>query len=143
MQRTKKILTRELLFSLSLTFLIILLFETGLLMSGVFIDDESIKFVVTVAMELLTIGLIPTALYLFKIRRIHNSLTEERQAAESLLFWGSIRMMMLCVPLFLNVLSYYLFGFDFRFGYMAIILFLCLFMIFPSMNRCVAETTKR
>ena len=47
--------------------------------------------------------------------------------------------MMLCLPMLLNTLFYYMFGFSVAFGYMAIVLFLCLFMIYPSMKRCEYE----
>lgn len=122
--------------------LIIVLFETGLAEPGGWFGSGNAVFVSAFVMEMITISFIPLALYLFKIRRIARYLTEDPAAAPSRLLWlGTLRMMMLCVPLVLNTLFYYLFGLSVSFGYMAIILFLCLFMIYPSLGRCLYETT--
>ena len=45
---------------------------------------------------------------------------------------------MLTVPMVVNTLLYYLFM-NVAFGYLAIILALCIFFVFPSMSRCEAE----
>lgn len=122
--------------------LIIVLFETGTVESGGWFDYGNAVFVSAFVMEMITICFIPLALYLFKIRRIARYLTADPAAAPSRLLWlGTLRMMMLCVPLVLDTWFYYQFGLDVAFGYMAIILFLCLFMIYPSLGRCLYETT--
>ena len=57
---------------------------------------------------------------------------------KALLRWGSLRMLMLCVPMVINTLCYYLFM-NVAFAYMAIILFICLFLVYPSLDRCYSE----
>jgi len=88
-------------------------------------------------MEALTICLIPLALRLFKFDRIGKSLAEGKE--KSLLRWGTLRMMMICVPLMANTLFYYLFM-NVAFGYMAIICLICLIFVNPTMGRCINET---
>jgi hypothetical protein len=48
------------------------------------------------------------------------------------------RLLMLCVPMVLNTVLYYMFM-NVAFGYMGIILFLCLFFIVPTRERCMSE----
>lgn len=142
MRRTRNILMCEMAGFLLAALLIIVLFETGTVESGGWFDCGNAVFVSTFVMEMITICFIPLALYLFKIRHIARYLTADPAAAPSRLLWlGTLRMMMLCVPLVLDTLFYYQFGLDVSFGYMAIILFLCLFMIYPSLGRCLYETT--
>jgi len=95
-------------------------------------------FLIQILMQLITICVIPVALRLFKFKRIHESLINRPERA--LAKWAGIRIHMLCLPMVLNILFYYL-TLSAGFGYMAIILFLCLFFIAPTKGRCVAETT--
>ncbi len=118
--------------------LFIILFETGLFDPGIFKGGNTGEFVLMTIMELVTIGAIPLALYLFKIKRIKTDLYERREKA--LRQWGLLRLDLLSVPLIVNTLFYYLFM-NVSFGYMAIILFICLFFIYPSESRCIAEVT--
>jgi hypothetical protein len=106
-----------------------------------FLDNgltDSGCFLVQILMQLITICVIPVALRLFKFKKIHESLISQPERA--LAKWAGIRIHMLCLPMVLNILFYYL-TMSAGFGYMAIILFLCLFFIVPTMGRCVAETT--
>ena len=41
-----------------------------------------------------------------------------------------------------NTLFYYLFGLNVTFGYMAIILLLCLLLVYPSKRRCMYEVER-
>jgi hypothetical protein len=50
-----------------------------------------------------------------------------------------IRLLMLLVPLWADTLLYYLYM-NTTFGYLGIILALCLPFVYPSMNRCETET---
>lgn len=142
MRRTKNILTAELTASVVAALLIVVLFETGLIVPGVWYGNGEAAFIVAFVMEMITVCLIPLALYMFKIGKVRNLLTkDDGKAAGRLMAWGSLRMMMLCLPMVLNTLFYYMFGLAVSFGYMAIILFLCLFMVYPSMDRCLSETS--
>jgi hypothetical protein len=66
------------------------------------------------------------------------SATLQERHEEALLKWGVLRLSMLEVPLILNTICYYLF-LNTSFGYMAIILLLCLPFVFPSRERCNSE----
>ena len=69
--------------------------------------------------------------------KIHQELTTGKAAA--LRSWGMIRLLMLLVPLWADTLLYYLYM-NTTFGYLGIILALCLPFVYPSMNRCETET---
>lgn len=139
MARIQKLLLFFFVASIVVSLTMVLLYETNILLPGIKEELASQKFVVAVIMELVTVVFIPLALYLFKISFVSKSLVM-RDGKTQLLRWGLIRMAMLCIPMMLNTFFYYFFGLEVSFGYLAIILFLCLFMIYPSMNRCLAET---
>ena len=58
----------------------------------------------------------------------------------ALLVWGMLRMLMLCVPVISNLTLYYLF-LNPTFAYLALIHVISLMFVYPTMDRCVAETT--
>lgn len=121
--------------SIAVGLVIVVLFENDLLPCGIMIsDDKSVEFVVATIMELLTICVIPVALKLFRFKRISKLLT----SAEALSKWGTIRLLMLCVPMIVNTVFYYMFM-NVAFGYMGIIIFLCLFFAVPTKERCRSE----
>lgn len=121
--------------SIAVGLIIVVLFENDLLPCGIMIsDDKSVEFVVATIMELLTICVIPVALKLFRFKRISKLLT----SAEALSKWGTIRLLMLCVPMIVNTVFYYMFM-NVAFGYMGIIIFLCLFFVVPTKERCRSE----
>ena len=47
----------------------------------------------------------------------------------------------LCLPMLINTFMYYQ-TMSPAFGYMAIILVLCLFFVYPSIGRCIEETSE-
>lgn len=121
--------------SIAVGLVIVVLFENDLLPCGIMIsDDKSVEFVVATIMELLTICVIPVALKLFRFKLIGKLLT----SAEALSKWGTIRLLMLCVPMIVNTVFYYMFM-NVAFGYMGIIIFLCLFFVVPTKERCRSE----
>lgn len=139
MKRTYKILNTIFGASLCLSAAMILLFETDLLPTGVCHSvDNATEFVAVTAMELLTLCIIPVALRLFRF----DAVAKRMVSAEALCRWGSLRLLMLCVPMVLNTLLYYLYM-NVAFGYMGIILFLCLFFVAPSKSRCESEVADR
>ena len=144
MERTQKILMICCWTSIIVSLIIVLLFETNILESGIWTDDGSLFFTVAVIMELLLLCVAPLALYLFRIPPIRRRLKDNpSEAPRQLLLWGTLRMDMLSLPMVFNTLFYYLFGLNVTFGYMAIILLLCLLLVYPSMKRCLYETTKQ
>lgn len=137
MKRTQSILTIEIATFVVAALIVVVLFESNTLLEGSLADSKTHEFLVVTAMELLTLCTVPLALRLFKFKSVERSLKENGQQA--LLKWGTIRIMLIVVPMLLNVILFYLFG-NVAFGYMAIILFLCLFFIYPTKSRCEAET---
>lgn len=136
MSKVRRILLLELFFSLAFAVVLIFLYEQDFLMPGYASEKNALQYVLQAVMEVLTIGLIPLSLYLFKIKRVAAQL--KSQGYQGLLRWGSLRMTMLCLPLIINTVLYYAFM-SVAFGYMAIILLLCLYFVYPSKTRCREE----
>lgn len=122
---------------LSVAIIIVVLYEGELLETGMLTEDTSMEFVLTTLMELLSLAAIFVGLRMFKKKRIHDDLTTRKALA--LRFWGLVRLCIIGLPLSLNVLFYYLFM-NTTFGYMAIIMALCLPFVYPTLNRCLTET---
>ena len=120
-----------------LSAIIIILGELDIRPNGILANDKQVEFVIMSMMEILTIIAIPVALKLFKFKAIANKL-----ASDTLLHferWGIVRLCLLNVPMVINLVCYYLFV-GAGFGYLAIILFLSLFFVYPSLSRCYNET---
>lgn len=138
MKLTQRILSVNFWFLLLMTLLLVVLYETELLLPGNFVGDRNFVFFMQVVMEFVTIAVIPVALKLFSWKSIHRKLVEQKESA--LLFWGTARINLLCLPMLINTFMYYQAALSPAFGYMAIILFLSSFFVYPSMSRCLAET---
>lgn len=134
MKHTQHILMTAFVAPLCMAALMLALFETNLLPCGVLADDSGADFVVSVVMEIMALGVIPLALKLFKLRPVTSRLTTPL----ALLRFGLLRLGLLCVPMLANLLFYYLFM-NVAFGYLAIILALCMAFVYPSMQRCMSE----
>ena len=117
----------------------IVLFETDTLPVGVKADDKQSEFVLTALMEILSLGAAFLGLRLFKFKPIHNDLVNRK--ATAMWKWGMTRLIILEVPMVINTLLYYIYM-NTTFGYLGIILLLCLPFVFPSLSRCEAETTE-
>lgn len=117
---------------------LVALFETDVLPCGsLAVTDTEAEFVVTAAVEIVTICLIPLSLRLFRFKKVAKSLVD----SVALMRWGTLRLLMLCVPLVANTLLYYLYM-NTAFGYLAIILALCMVFVVPTRARCEAELTR-
>ena len=138
MKKIQTVLLWELWISVALSLVLVVLFENSILYSGLLATEKSAEFITLSVLEIVTISFIPLALRLFKIKIVRRQLVSEIKE-HRLLQWGSIRLSMICIPMFINTLLYYLYM-NVAFGYMAIILFLCLFFVYPSMQRCLSET---
>lgn len=137
MKETRNVLMFLFWLMVGLSTLTVLLFETDMLESGTAAGgNATAEFITTVMMELMTITSIPLALKMFKMKRIQKELVEGKAIA--LRKWGVLRLSMLEVPLLANTLFYYIYM-NTTFGYMAIILLICLAFVYPSMNRCLAD----
>lgn len=129
----------QLIFWIPIVFsaIIIVSGELDIIPNGILANDKQVEFVIMSMMEILTIIAIPVALKLFKFKAIANKL-----ASDTLLHferWGIVRLCLLNVPMVINLVCYYLFV-GAGFGYLAIILFLSLFFVYPSLSRCYYET---
>jgi hypothetical protein len=120
-----------------IAFIIVLVHEASIMPVGWLPPHTSLEFVLLTVMELLTVALIPLALRLFKFKKIGKELSEKKEVAFGK--WGVARISMLAIPMLLNTLFYYMFM-STTFGYMAIILLLCMVFIYPSKDKCYFET---
>ena len=118
---------------------IIALYESGVLESGVLADSKQTEFLAMTGMELTSLAGAIRGLRLFKFQKIHDALLTQKEPA--LLRWGMLRLLILEVPMVSNTYLYYMYM-NTTFGYLAIILLLCLPFVFPSLSRCIAETTE-
>ena len=144
MEKTVKNLRMLFLCSIAVALIIVLLYETEILLPGVLALSNRLCFVVATIMELLTIAIIPFALRLFKFRKVNGKLTEsETTRWDNLLKYGSVRILLLAIPMIINVTFLYYMFMNVTFAYMAIILFLCMFFVYPTVDKCIAETTKQ
>ena len=139
-RNVQRLLMIQFFLTIILSLLMVVLFETGALEAGCWAGSGQKEFVCLVVMELLTICCIPLSLRLFKYKKVAEALkSDDAQAVRALQRWGSVRLDVLGVLLVVNVLFYYLFVHA-AFCYMAVIVFLSLFFIYPSLDRCVTET---
>ena len=118
---------------------IILLYETDILEAGVMEEQKQLEFILTALMELISLGAAFLGLRLFKFKTVHNDLVNRQEPA--MWKWGVIRLLILEVPMVIDTLLYYIFM-NTTFGYLAVMLLLCLPFVFPSVNRCLAETSE-
>lgn len=119
-----------------LSAIIIILGELDIIPNGILANDKQVEFVIMSMMEILTIIAIPVALKLFKFKAIANKLASD--TLHHFERWGIVRLCLLNVPMVINLVCYYLFV-GAGFGYLAIILFLSLFFVYPSLSRCYNE----
>ena len=137
MKETKNLLMTIFLAGCVLVLMIVCLYETEVVVPGMLATDNQSEFLLTFLMELMTLGCAFLGLRLFKYEKIHQELTTGKAVA--LRKWGVVRLLILLVPLWADTLLYYLYM-NTTFGYLGIILALCLPFVYPSMNRCEAET---
>lgn len=139
MKKVSKTLMLIYVLLIAITFAIVALYELNVLESGVLADSKQTEFVAMTAMELTTLCAAFLGLRLFKFPKIHSDLVTHQEPAMSK--WGILRLLILEVPMVVNTYLYYMYM-NTTFGYLAIILLLCLPFVFPSLNRCIAETTE-
>ena len=117
----------------------IVLYESGVLESVVLTDSKQTEILAMTGMELTSLAGAFLGLRLFKFQKIHDELVTKKEPA--LLKWGMLRLLILEVPMVSNTYLYYMYM-NTTFGYLAIILLLCLPFVFPTQSRCIAETTE-
>ena len=124
-------------FQVAFVLVIIVLFETDVLPAGIKADDKQSDFVLTALMEIISLGAAFFGLRLFKFKAVHNDLVSRKDTA--MWKWGMARLLMLEAPMVINTLLYYIYM-NTTYGYLGIMLLLCLPFVFPSLNRCLDET---
>ena len=129
MNKTISLLRTVLIANVGVAVVIAALYELDILPSGMFTGRPQDEFLSTISMELITIVFIPVALRLFKTKDVEKRLEEGN--IKAFRKWGLVRILMITVPLVLNTLLYYSFM-NTTFGYMALILLICLPFIYPA-----------
>ena len=137
MKETKNQLMSVFVSGTVLPLMIVCIYETEVVVPGLLATDKQSEFLLTFLMELMTLGCAFLALRLFKFEKIHQELISDKAVA--LRKWGAIRLVLLLFPLWADTLLYYL-SMNTTFGYLGIILVLCLPFVYPSESRCEAET---
>lgn len=122
-----------------LALVFVVLFELDVLPVGIKANDKQSEFLLTALMELVSLGAAFLGLRLFKFSFVHNDLIRRREPA--MWKWGLARLLILEAPMVIDTLLYYIYM-NTTFGYLAIILLLCLPFVFPTLNRCLAETSE-
>lgn len=138
LKRTRNILKAVMYGSMAVVAIIVYLYESEMLLPGGIEKGTNADFILVSLMELITICTIPLAMRLFKFGIVRRAI--EANASAGLLRWGLIRILLICVPMLVNTLFYYIVSLNTTFGYMAIIGLICLVFINPSMKRCQSET---
>ena len=105
------------------------LFETGVMPEGTMAGLKQEEFLITVSMELLTIVSIPLALRLFKTKNVER--LQEEGNIDEVRKWTNVRTLMITLPMMANTVLYYMF-LNTTFGYMSIILLICIPFIIPE-----------
>ena len=132
MNKTINLLRTVLIANVGVAVVIAALYELDILPSGMFTGRAQDEFLSTISMELITIVFIPVALRLFKTKDVEKRLEEGN--IKAFRKWGLVRILMITVPLVLNTLLYYSFM-NTTFGYMALILLICLPFIYPASRK--------
>ena len=126
---TEKKLRNLLIVTVAVPLLAAIVYECDVLPTGVFAGNAQEEFLAVIFMELLTIVMIPLALRLFKAKDVERKVEEGDTSA--LRKWGALRILMITVPLLLNTMGYYMYM-NTTFGYMALILLICLPFVYIS-----------
>ena len=132
MNKTISLLRTVLIANVGVAVVIAALYELDMLPSGMLAGRPQDEFLSTISMELITIVFIPVALRLFKTKDVEKRL--EEGDIKAFRKWGLVRILMITVPLVLNTLLYYSFM-NTTFGYMALILLICLPFIYPASRK--------
>lgn len=119
-----------------LSLLLVVIYETELLLPGSAIVGGTGEFYLVGLMEIVTICSIPPALRLMKFGFVRRALAAA--PSQGLTRWGSVRLLLIALPMLANTFLYYQYM-NVAFGYMAIIGLLSLAFVYPSETRCRQE----
>lgn len=136
MKTTAKRLKTLFYICIAFELLLIVLYESNVLLEGAWTGNAEAEFLVMTLMQLVTVCAIPLALRLMKFSAVRQYITSH--GIPGLLHISVLRQLMLFVPMFLNSVFYYEFV-KAGFGYLAIILAISLVFIVPTQSRCASE----
>ena len=139
MKEVSKQLTFFFVLMIAIALTIVLINECGVVESGALADSKQTEFAAMTVMELTSLAAAFLGLRLFKFKKIHQDLVNRKESAMKQ--WGLLRLLILEVPMVINTYLYYMYM-NATFGYLAIILLLCLPFVFPTLQRCLDETTE-
>lgn len=139
MKKVSKQLMAFYIAQIALALVFVVLFELELLPVGTQAFDKQSEFILTAVMEIVSLGAAFLGLRLFKFKAIQKDLVRRKEKA--MWKWGMTRLLILEAPMVINTLLYYIYM-NTTFGYLAIILLLCLPFVYPTLSRCNAETTE-
>jgi hypothetical protein len=139
MKKVSKLLMVLCILLVAVALAMVLLYELDVMESGALADSKQTEFMAMSTMELVTLASAFLGLRLFKFKKIHQDLVSRKEPA--LMQWGILRLLVLEVPMVVNTYLYYMYM-NATFGYLAIILLLCLPFVLPTLQRCLAETTE-
>ena len=139
MKKVSKQLMAFYIAQIALALVFVVLFELELLPVGTQAFDKQSEFILAAVMEIVSLGAAFLGLRLFKFKTIQKDLVRRKEKA--MWKWGMTRLLILEAPMVINTLLYYIYM-NTTFGYLAIILLLCLPFVYPSLSRCNAETTE-
>ena len=124
--------------TIALSLLVVVAFESQILTEGFLAGRPAVEYICLVVLEVLTLIVVPLSLRLFRFAWVRRRLCEG--GARAMLSWGSLRIASLGGFMLVNLVCYYLFV-NPSFGYLAIILLLSMLFVYPSLERCVSDTT--
>ena len=139
MKKTQKTLMTLYAGIIVMALLLVVLFETDVMESGRLAGSNQSEFIATAVMELLSLGGAFLGLRLFKFSAVRSRLMAQK--ASALLKFGLVRLAFIGIPMLCNTLYYYMYM-NPTFGYLAIMLLLCLPFVCPTMSRCIDETSE-
>lgn len=135
-QQQLKALRISYCYSLLATGIIVLIYETGLLPVGELVYDSTTNYV----MEIVSVGQtligIPLGLKFMHLKQIQQNL---KAKPERYLSYGILRMLCIQTPMIINVVFYYMMGFDATQGYLALICLIAMFFVWPSRGKMEYE----
>ena len=120
-----------------------LLFETNCLPTGEWSTQTTKEFLITYAMEAVAIGFTWLSLRMFKLKHVQGFLQGDVARGNRRYFaLALVRLSLLCIPLLLDVVFYYLFM-RVTFAGLAGIHLLSLFFVAPTRARFESESGMR
>ena len=116
---------------LIITAVLIILFETGILPSGICSGNTQVEFLVQTTMIILTLGVIPVALRMVKHQSVQDGTEEPNGKKEKINAKHLIRVLLIAIPMLLNTICYYIY-IKVSFAYLGVILLIAFLFVLPK-----------